>query len=89
MNITQPFGFARWFKRKTIIGMVLSIWSIAFILFSPALFIWKLDVFPINATEPIELGFCVQDWDRHFSGQFGREFIGTVWFIAMFVIPGT
>lgn len=85
LNITQPFGFARWFNKKSTIIMILVLWNVSILLFSPVIFVTEVQ------PEIFDIYVCVENWKANSTvpGEMdNRTIMGIVWFVSMFAVPG-
>ncbi|KAG5866190.1 hypothetical protein JTB14_035209 [Gonioctena quinquepunctata] len=86
LAITRPFGMIyRSFSKTSTIVIMLVLWLMSLILFSPILWIYKLrkDYYPTESGTIIAV--CIEDWSQFPVSQYN---LGVVWFVFMFATPG-
>ncbi|KAF5285762.1 hypothetical protein FQR65_LT13062 [Abscondita terminalis] len=83
LAITQPFGFCRWFNKKTTIIVIVLLWITSMVVFAPLLFVGRTheDAFMDNLT----LVFCQESWENFYLTQ---GVFGIICYIVMFAVPG-
>lgn len=88
LNITQPFGFARWFNKKSTIIMIFALWIISIVLFFPVVVVMEVR----EELPDFNIKVCVEGWQHSkndtLDATYKREVMGIVWFVSMFAIPG-
>ncbi|KAK5647245.1 hypothetical protein RI129_002137 [Pyrocoelia pectoralis] len=83
LAITQPFGFCRWFNKKTTIIVIIVLWITSMVVFAPLLFVGVTNEDLL--TDNLTLVFCQETWDNFYISQ---DIFGIVCYIVMFAVPG-
>ncbi|XP_018329431.1 orexin receptor type 2-like isoform X2 [Agrilus planipennis] len=82
LAIIQPFGFYRWFNKKTTVVVIILMWLAPMILFAPLLVLVQIHEDRIGS---VTLRFCYENWNGFI---FTRKAFGIVCYIVMFAVPG-
>ncbi|XP_023017252.1 tachykinin-like peptides receptor 86C [Leptinotarsa decemlineata] len=86
LAITRPFGMIyRSFSKTTTVVIIIALWVMSLVLFSPILFIYRLreDFFPTDLG--LLVSVCIEDWSLF---PISQSDLGIVWFVFMFAMPG-
>lgn len=82
LAITKPFGFCRWFNKKTTIIIIVVLWLTSMVVFAPLLFVGQLME---ETFENVTIRFCQENWTNFYLS---REIFGVICYVVMFAVPG-